>query len=157
MDYRNNASYGKRQEFIAMAKLLENGFDVYPSLVDDMGIDCVVRINEEVYLDIQIKSRSNNTKELGQRAYFPQIMIENPRDNYYFMLYSQYLDSYWIIPSLRIVEMADKKGSHISIMKNGKKKGSLSVRIGNSKGIPYPLFDIFKNEMGIKILKDAGK
>ena len=58
MNYRDTASFGKRQEFVVIAELLKHGFDVYLTLVDDQGIDCVVRLNETKYLDIQIKARS---------------------------------------------------------------------------------------------------
>ena len=63
MSFRNSASFGKRQEFAAIAKLLSLGFDVYETMVDDQGIDCVIRIprdNDLRYLDIQIKARSKN-------------------------------------------------------------------------------------------------
>jgi len=43
MAYRDSASFGKRQEFVAIAELLRRGFDVYLTLVDDQQIDCVVR------------------------------------------------------------------------------------------------------------------
>lgn len=59
--YRHTASFGKRQEFIAIAELLRRGFDVYQTLVDDQQIDCVIRkevSGNPVYLDIQIKARS---------------------------------------------------------------------------------------------------
>ena len=61
MAYRDSASFGKRQEFVAIAELLRRGFDVYLTLVDDQQIDCVVCneiLGEPVYLDIQIKARS---------------------------------------------------------------------------------------------------
>ncbi|WP_157210500.1 hypothetical protein [Turneriella parva] len=45
MNYRDTASYGKRQEYMAVAELLRRGFDVYMTLVDDQGIDCIVRLN----------------------------------------------------------------------------------------------------------------
>lgn len=43
MDHRSTASFGKRQEYIAVAELLRRGFDVYMTLVDDQQIDCVIR------------------------------------------------------------------------------------------------------------------
>ena len=33
--FRSSASFGKRQEFVAIAELLRRGFDVYLTLVDD--------------------------------------------------------------------------------------------------------------------------
>ena len=59
--FRDTASFGKRQEFIAIAKLLEESFDVYRTLVDDQQIDCVIRGKrgqEPVYIGIQVKARS---------------------------------------------------------------------------------------------------
>lgn len=41
--YRSTASFGKRQEYVVIAELLRRGFDVYQTLVDDQGIDCVIR------------------------------------------------------------------------------------------------------------------
>lgn len=43
MKHRSTASFGKRQEYIAVAELLRRGFDIYMTLVDDQQIDCVVR------------------------------------------------------------------------------------------------------------------
>jgi len=59
--FRSTASFGKRQEFVVMAELLRRGFDVYLTLVDDQGVDCIVpleRKGQPRYLDIQIKARS---------------------------------------------------------------------------------------------------
>ena len=58
----SSASFGKRQEYRAIAELLGRGHDVYMTLVDDKQIDCVLRINENRYLDIQIKARSKQTQ-----------------------------------------------------------------------------------------------
>lgn len=44
MSHRNTASFGKRQEFIAVAELLRRGFDVYMTQVDDQQIDCIIRL-----------------------------------------------------------------------------------------------------------------
>jgi len=59
MRFRDSASFGKRQEYTVIAELLRRGFDVYATLVDDQGIDCIIRLNEKKYIDIQIKARSS--------------------------------------------------------------------------------------------------
>ena len=41
--FRNRASFGKRQEFVVIAELPKQGFDVYTPLVDDQQINCIVR------------------------------------------------------------------------------------------------------------------
>ena len=63
MKYRDTASFGRRQECRVIADLLKRDFDVYMTLVDDQGIDCVIRLNDERYLDIQIKARSKESKQ----------------------------------------------------------------------------------------------
>lgn len=83
MGYRDSASFGKRQEYVIVAELLKRGFDVYMTLVDDQGIDCIIRINNKTYIDIQIKARS---KTVRQWNLFAAMTIE-PRSNYYFVFY----------------------------------------------------------------------
>lgn len=98
--FRGTASFGKRQEFIAMAKLLEEDFDVYQTLVDDQQIDCVLRGHGEPvpkYADLQIKARSENA---GQKSWGTWPSIKVPaRENLFFLFYSQPLDLLWIVPS----------------------------------------------------------
>lgn len=54
------------------------------TLVDDQGIDCVIRIDERTYLDVQIKARSQIAKQWN---FFAAMTIE-PRDNYFFHILS---------------------------------------------------------------------
>ena len=53
------AAFGKRQEYRAVAELLNRGYDVYMPLVDDKQIDCVLRIDDNRYLDIQIQVKTS--------------------------------------------------------------------------------------------------
>lgn len=73
MRYRDSASFGKRQEYVVVAELLKRGFDVYMTLVDDQGIDCIIRKDEHTYIDIQIKARS---KTAQQWNFFAAMTIE---------------------------------------------------------------------------------
>jgi hypothetical protein len=69
--FRSSGSFGKRQEYIAVAELLRHGYDVYMTLVDDQQIDCVVRLEVDfhpVYIDVQIKARSADAKQAGTFA-----------------------------------------------------------------------------------------
>ena len=76
--YRHRASFGKRQEYIAVAELLRRDHDVYMTLVDDQQIDCVIRRGDHDYVDLQIKARSNNCqpKDAGR---FAAMEIPRPR------------------------------------------------------------------------------
>ena len=40
---RSSASFGKRQEYVAVSELLRQGFGVYMALADDLQIDCIIR------------------------------------------------------------------------------------------------------------------
>jgi len=41
--FRHNAGFGKRMEYFVISKMLEQVLDVYIPLIDDFGIDAVVR------------------------------------------------------------------------------------------------------------------
>lgn len=116
-NFRTSASFGKRQEFVAMGELLRRGFDVYSTLVDDQQIDCIIRkdINGKlVYMDIQIKARSKECKPYDA-ARFAAMDIIKPRKNYFFIFYSERVDTYWVFPSLDVATIAsrNKRGANI--------------------------------------------
>ena len=56
--FRSAASFGKRQDYIAVAELLRRNFNVHMTLVNDQHFDCVIRLDTGNgnlrYLDIQI-------------------------------------------------------------------------------------------------------
>lgn len=152
--FRSSASFGKRQEFVAIAALLQRGYDVYLTLVDDQGIDCVVRQGPDRYFDIQVKARSKdaNPKNAG---FFPQLPIENPRPNYIFIFYCEGVMGgglHWVIPSLKLAE----EGFGNSL-KSGPRKGQYRIRLTNYSPkrkavIPRPKFrgyiDAFEKFLG---------
>lgn len=152
MAYRDSASYGKRQEFKAIAKLLELGYDVYSTLVDDQGIDCIIRLSNKRYLDVQIKARSEKCK-LNHRGYFPRLLIKEETDNYFFIFYSEMIDTYWVMPSSDIIRMAGEKGTNVSLNKTGTNAGRYAVRVAGNKCNPFARFDKYKNENGFALLK----
>jgi hypothetical protein len=125
MDYRSSASFGKRQEFVAIAELLRRNFDVYLTLVDDQQIDCIIRQEKDRklrYLDIQIKARSKEAQNPGR---FSAMEICNPRENFYFIFYDEQVDTYWVIPSLRLIEEARQN-------KTGKNAGKYTITFCNT-------------------------
>ena len=133
--YRSSASFGKRQEYSVIARLLQEGFDVYMTLVDDQGIDCIIRKNEKKYYDIQIKARSKKCLAMDAGR-FAAMTIE-PRSNYFFIFYSEQVDKLWIVPSKKLVELCSQN-------KQGKNKGKYHIVFtGQKKGQAYP-FDRYK-------------
>ena len=145
MDYRTSASFGKRQEYVAMAELLRRGFDVYQTLVDDQQIDCVIRREKDgelSYLDIQIKARSKLAKNSGT---FSAMEIRNPRENFYFIFYAELIDTYWIFPSLELIDLAN-------VVKSGKNEGKFRIVLVNYNisGVkPRPIFKPYQNAFEI--------
>jgi hypothetical protein len=146
--FRSSASFGKRQEFGAIAELLRRGYDVYVTLVDDQQIDCVVRQGPNEFYDVQIKARSRDCVVKNQ-AYFPLLWIDKPRRNYIFILYAEAIGdrgTYWVIPSTTLV--APGFGNSL---KSGANKGAFRVRLA-SNGRPRPKYleyiNAFENAFG---------
>lgn len=145
MAYRHAASFGKRQEYAAVAELLRRGYDVYMTLVDDQQIDCVVRKEvrgKPVYIDIQIKARSNQCK-VNYAGTFAAMEIRKPRKNFFFVFYSERANCYWVVPSLELVKEATQN-------KSGANTGKYKIVFTNcntktNEVRARPRFDKYKN------------
>ena len=143
--FRNAASFGKRQEYIAVAELLRRSHDVYMTLVDDQQIDCVIRQEKDGvprYLDIQIKARSNDAKN---PATFAAMAVRKPREDFYFIFYSERANTYWIVPSLELVKEANQG-------KSGSNKGKYRIVFVNKVKVgfrPRPRFKKYENAFAL--------
>ena len=139
--FRSSASFGKRQEYIAVAELLRRHFDVYMTLVDDQQIDCIIRLPgvPPSYIDVQIKARSNAARNAST---FAAMEIREPRENFLFLFYSEVCNIYWIMPSLDVVGLASRN-------KSGKNVGKYSLVFCNQnaagKWIPRPKWKQYEN------------
>lgn len=149
MSYRDSASFGKRQEYSAVAELLKRGFDVYMTLVDDQGIDCIVRLDSDRYVDIQIKARSRTAKNWNLFA----AMTFEPRENLFFIFYTEANETYWTIPSLELINLCSQN-------KDGKNKGKRTMSVPMSsetdeakRTAKAKKFDRYKNENGFELLR----
>jgi hypothetical protein len=144
MSFRDSASFGKRQEYVVVAELLKRGFDIYMTLVDDQGIDCVMRIDENTYIDIQIKARSKTAKQWN---FFAAMTIQ-PRDNYYFIFYLETNDTFWVLPSIDVVNLAITN-------KNGKHSGKHSLTLPKVDTThKAEVFSVYKGENGFDLLRN---
>lgn len=151
----STATYGKQQEFMAVAELMRRGFDVYLTLVDNKGIDCILRIDESRYLDIQIKARSANInpKNFG---YYPLLAVPTDRDNHFFIFYSDAVSKYWVLPATDIIRLAEEKGSCVNIALSGSNKGKYAVRVTglrNGEPILKKQFEQYRGDKGFALLK----
>lgn len=123
--FRHSAGFGKRIEYWIVGLMLKEGIDVYIPLVDDNGIDAVIRKEDGTFIEVQIKATSN-TVAMGTAALFAAITHEY-RKNYYFIFYSERLDTFWIMSSDEFIKESrqNKTGKNIgkrSIWFNGKRK-----------------------------------
>ena len=118
VSFRHSAGFGKRMEYNLVGKMLMEGLDVYLPLVDDHGVDCVIKKEDGTFIEVQIKARSNEVAE-GDAALFAAITHELT-PNFYFVFYSERLNSMWIMSSEEFL-------SECVTNKNGKNKGKRSI------------------------------
>lgn len=137
--FRNSAAFGKRIEYWIIGLLLKDGFDVFVPLVDDDGIDAIIRGKEGRKLDVQIKARSS-TVAFGSCALFG-VGQSHPdeRPDFFFLFYSDRLDEIWVMSSRDFIAncVTTKTGKNIgnrSVWLNGR-----STKAGLEH--PNPRFD----------------
>jgi len=102
----------------------EEGLDVYVPLVDDDAIDAVVKRTDGSFITVQIKARSMDVIE-GDAALFAAIPHEL-RENYWFIFYSERMDTTWIMTSKEFITEAVQN-------KTGKNKGKRSIWFNGTK------------------------
>lgn len=142
--YGDKASFGRRQEYAVIAELLCLNFDVYSTLVDDQGIDCVIRLDGHRYLDVQIKARSDK----AQQWYLFAAMTIEPRDNFFFVFYIEKNDTFWVLPSKDVVALASRNVK-------GKNVGKYSLAFPKSDAAPKAAsFAKYKGQAGFSLLRD---
>ena len=118
MPFRSSAAFGKRIEFYVVGLMLKEGLDVYLPLVDDDAIDAVVKRPDGRFVEVQIKARSKDV-EFGNAGVFSALSHE-PRENYWFVFYSERMDTIWILSSTEFVEESAQN-------KAGKNAGKRSI------------------------------
>ena len=84
----------------------------YVPLVDDHGVDCVIKREDGSFIEVQIKARSREVID-GDAALFAAIPHELT-DNFYFVFYSERLDMMWILSSEEFLQecVTNKKGKN---------------------------------------------
>ncbi|MBO5636184.1 MAG: hypothetical protein J5906_01490 [Acidaminococcaceae bacterium] len=112
VSFRHTAGFGKRMEYNLIGKMLMEGLDVYVPLVDDHGVDCVIKREDGTFIEVQIKARSREVID-GDAALFAAIPHELT-DNFYFVFYSERLDMMWILSSEEFLQecVTNKKGKN---------------------------------------------
>lgn len=124
--FRNSAAFGKRIEYFVIGLMLKEGLDVFLPMVDDDAIDAVIKKPDGTFVEVQIKARSNENK-FGAAALFAGIP-HNSRSNYWFVFYSERMNTLWILSSKEFIKEGNQN-------KTGKNAGKRSVHFNgkNSK------------------------
>ena len=139
MIYRDRASFGKRIEYRIIAELLAANFDVFIPLVDDHGVDCVIKSiqngSQSDYKEIQIKARSKNADCRSQGCFTVDNHIK--KDKFYFIFYSEELNLKWCFTSEEFIqETKESNGSRtkgrrkITLFKKYKSKMDIVPKYG---------------------------
>ena len=104
ISHRHSAGFGKRIEYYIVGLMLKQGLDVYLPLVDDDAIDAVVKRPDGSFVEVQIKARSKDVV-FGDAALFAA-MTHDHRRGYWFVFYSERIDTVWILSSQEFVKEA---------------------------------------------------
>jgi hypothetical protein len=145
--FRHSAGFGRRIEYWVIGRMLKEGLDVYVPLVDDNAIDAVVRRPDGSFVEVQIKARSRDVvdRDAGLFAAIPHEL----RNSYWFIFYSERLDTTWIMTSQEFIDHAvqNKTGKNIglrSIWFNGRKNGKEYVKPRFEKFVAHDFARIIK-------------
>jgi hypothetical protein len=114
-------------EYNLIGKMLMEGLDCYVPLVDDHGVDLVIKKENGVFIEVQIKARSNSVTD-GDAALFAAI-THDFRENFYFVFYSERLNTIWILSSKEFLK-------ECTTNKNGKNAGKHSIWFNGNKKNP---------------------
>lgn len=143
ISFRHSAGFGKRMEYKLIGDMLMEGLDCYIPLVDDHGVDCIIKKSNGTFIEIQIKARSNQVVP-GDAALFAAI-THSYQKNFYFIFYSERLDKMWIMSSSEFLKECQtnrngtNKGKH-SIWFNGYK---LNPSTGKKEEYPLERFNAY--------------
>ena len=120
----HSAGFGKGMEYNLIGMMLMEGLDVYMPVVDDHGVDCVIKREDGTFIEVQIKARSKDVKD-GNDAFFAAI-THKFTENYYFVFYSERLEKMWILSSEEFIKES-------SINNTGKNVGKRSIRLNRNR------------------------
>ena len=124
ISFRHSAGFGKRMEYNLIGKMLMEGLDVYVPLVDDHGVDCIIKKEDGTFIEVQIKARSREVTD-GDAALFAAITHELT-PNFFFVFFSERLDTMWVMSSEEFLQECVTN-------KNGKNQGKRGIWFNGSK------------------------
>lgn len=73
------------------------GLDVYLPLVDDHGVDWVIKKADVTFIEVQIKTRASEVTDRDAALF--SVSSHDLTPNFYFVFYSERLNMMWIMSS----------------------------------------------------------
>jgi hypothetical protein len=124
-----NASsrFGKHVEHHIISLMLKEGLDVYLPIMDNNGVDMVVKRPDGKFVEVQIKARSKGAK---CPAFFPDIRHDGPKSRFWFVFFIAEFDSIIVLSSREFLLYSNDT-------KRGRKNWSRQIRFdGRVEGRP---------------------
>lgn len=156
--FRNSASFGWRMEYWIIGRMLKDGLDVYIPTVDDHAVDAVVIRDDGSVAQIQIKARSRDVI-FSNAALFAAIPHPEPIKDFWFIFYSERMDTTWLMTSEEFHREAvqNKTGKNVgkrSIWFNGHRRNKTT---GVQEEYTKPQFEkyVIKNFSRILEMQDG--
>ena len=100
-----NLKVGKRGELLIMSRMLVEGFNVYAPMVDDHGVDAVVRWKNGPFLQVQIKAT-------GKGILWPASFDTGglPNGEGFFVFHSEEWKTMWVMLCEEVRQLENKPG-----------------------------------------------
>ena len=137
-DKKQTHKTGKRAELLTMGKMLAEKIDVYTPLVDDHGVDAVIRYGNGPFLQVQIKATG---KDNQHPVSFNTMGLSSREGKGFFVFYSEKWEQMWIMTRDEVLEFQRKGGK----TKSGKEMGNIRFgRIVRGELVRNPDFAQFE-------------
>lgn len=132
--FRHSAAFGKRIEYYVIGLMLKEGLDVFLPMVDDDAIDAVIKKPDGSFVEVQIKARSKDVL-FGDAALFAGLK-HYYRKNYWFVFYSERMETTWILSSIEFINNARQNKSGINIGKRSLKLNGKNTKAQKEHTLP---------------------
>ena len=100
---KNPQQFGRAVEYAVFSKLLMSGGELFLPVVDDDGIDVLVkRPGDKKFVQVQIKATSLTSNDPGLFA----AISHSSRPDYWFIFYSEKHDKVWVLSSNEFLKEA---------------------------------------------------
>lgn len=118
-------SFGKAIEYKVASEMVREGFEVYMPVADDHGVDLIAKTPGGNIVEVQVKALSN-----AARGGLFAAINHTPRNNFYFVFYTEKSDKTWILSSKDFLKEASPN-------RTGKNVGKYSLNVLKKSCAPF--------------------